>query len=146
VSDDGRVHPSRPVVSVGAVVIDGPRVLLVKRGQPPLMNQWSLPGGRVELGERLEAALVREVREETGLDVLAGAVIEVLDRIEYGSDGRIDYHYVIIDYVCRLAGGTLAAATDAADARWVPTSEFDAYQLTAKVREVIAKAFAMVSG
>jgi len=134
---DGRHYPDRPIVSVGAVILDGPRVLLVKRGQPPLKGQWSLPGGVVEGGETLHDALVREVGEETGLLVTVGPVVEVLDRITRDADGRVEYHYVIIDYACRLVGGTLACATDADDARWVERDEVAEYQVTTKVREVI---------
>jgi len=113
------LHPEQPVVSVGAVVIDGNRVLLVQRGQPPLKGQWSLPGGVVEVGEELHAALVREVREETCLDVRVGPVVDVLDRITRDAAGRVEYHYVIVDYLCATTSGTLTCASDAADARWV---------------------------
>jgi len=138
-----RLHPDRPIVSVGAVVIDGDRVLLVKRGQPPLEGQWSLPGGAVEVGETLDDALVREVREETCLDVRVGPVVDVLDRITRDAGGRVEYHYVIIDYLCRLVGGSLACASDADEARWVARGDLGSYALTVKVTEVIALAFEM---
>ena len=138
-----RRYPDRPVVSVGAVVLDGQRVVLVKRGQEPLKGRWSLPGGVVEAGEELHAAVVREVREETGLTVQVGDVVEVLDRITRDADGRIEFHYVIIDYVCRVAGGSLACASDADDAQWVDRAELTGYDLTTKVAEVIARAFAL---
>jgi 8-oxo-dGTP diphosphatase len=138
-----RRYPDRPVVSVGAVVLDGQRVVLVKRGQEPLKGRWSLPGGVVEAGEELHAAVVREVREETGLTVQVGEVVEVLDRITRDADGRIEFHYVIIDYACEVAGGSLACASDADDARWVDRAELADYDLTAKVAEVIARAFAL---
>ena len=136
-----RRYPGRPVVSVGAVVIDGDRVLLVKRGQEPLKGRWSLPGGVVEAGEELHAALVREVREETCLDIQAGPVVEVLDRISRDETGRVEYHYVIIDYVCRAVGGSLACASDAEDARWVARGDLARYEVTTKVAEVIDRAF-----
>ena len=138
-----RRYPDRPVVSVGAVVLDGQRVVLVKRGQEPLKGRWSLPGGVVEAGEELHVAVVREVREETGLTVQVGDVVEVLDRITRDADGRIEFHYVIIDYVCEATGGSLACASDADDARWVDRAELAGYDLTTKVAEVIARAFAL---
>jgi ADP-ribose pyrophosphatase YjhB (NUDIX family) len=136
-----RRYPDRPVVSVGAVVIDGDRVLLIKRGQEPLKGRWSLPGGVVEAGEELHAALVREVREETCLDVQVGPVVEVLDRISRDETGRVEYHYVIIDYLCRALGGSLVCASDAEDARWVARDDVAGYEVTSKVAEVIARAF-----
>jgi 8-oxo-dGTP diphosphatase len=138
---DGRVYPDRPVVSVGAVVIDDDRVLLVKRGHEPLKGAWSLPGGVVEIGESLQGALIREVREETCLDVEVGAVVDVLDRISRDEAQRIEYHYVIVDYLCRAVGGALACASDADDARWVSRADLESYHLTTKAAAVIARAF-----
>jgi len=138
-----RRYPDRPVVSVGAVVIDRQRVLLVKRGQEPLKGRWSLPGGVVEAGEELHAAVIREVREETGLTVQVGDIVEVLDRITRDADGRIEFHYVIIDYLCEVAGGSLACASDADDAQWVDRAALADYDLTTNVVEVIARAFAL---
>jgi 8-oxo-dGTP diphosphatase len=135
-----RQFPAQPVVGVGAVVVDGGRVLLVKRGHPPLKGEWSLPGGTVELGETLEAAVAREVLEETGLEVSVGQVVEVLDRVDRAPDGRIEYHFVIVDYACTVRGGSIASGSDAEDARWVPIRELPAYRLTAKASAVIAEA------
>jgi 8-oxo-dGTP diphosphatase len=136
-----RAFPERPVVSVGAVVVNGDRVLLIKRGQPPLQGQWSLPGGVVEIGETLREAVVREVREETGLEVEAGAVIEVLDRVQRADDGRVEYHYVIIDYRCLVRGGIMACASDAEAAEWVAAAEVSGYGVTPAVKRVVEKAF-----
>jgi 8-oxo-dGTP diphosphatase len=135
-----REFPAQPVVGVGAVVVDGGRVLLVKRGHPPLKGEWSLPGGTVELGETLEAALAREVLEETGLEVSVGPLVEVFDRVDRAPDGRIQYHFVVADYACSVRGGFIARGSDAEDARWVPIRELPAYRLTAKATEVIGKA------
>ena len=136
-----RRFPDRPVVSVGAVVIQDDRVLLVKRAHEPLKGAWSLPGGVVEIGESLRQALIREVREETCLDVEVGAVIEVLDRISRDEADRVEYHYVIVDYLCRAVGGALACASDADDARWVSRGELASYALTPALTAVIARAF-----
>ena len=121
-----REYPDAPIVAVGAVVLDGNRVLLVRRGKAPLAGEWSLPGGAVELGETLEDALKRELKEETGLLVEPLRMAAVLDRIHRDGDSTVQYHYVLVDYVCRVAGGELSCASDAADvtdARWVTLEE-----------------------
>jgi 8-oxo-dGTP diphosphatase len=130
--------PSHPVVGVGAVVIDGGRVLLVKRGKEPLRGRWLIPGGTVELGESLTDAIVREVREETGLTVRPGEVVLVFDRID--RDGEdIRYHYVIVDYVCELVGGDLEAGSDADDALFVPISDLPQYGVPPVALELILR-------
>ncbi|HKD82190.1 MAG TPA: NUDIX domain-containing protein [Candidatus Angelobacter sp.] len=136
-----RDYPDRPIVGVGAVIVDRGRVVLVKRGSPPLLGEWSLPGGVVELGETLRAAAEREALEETGLVVRAGEVIEVLDRIVPGEKGAPQYHYVLVDFLCVMQGGELRAGGDAADVRWASETELSAYKLEAPAMQVIRKAF-----
>ena len=142
---DDRQFPPRPIVGVGAVVVDGARVLLIKRGRPPLMGAWSLPGGAVEVGETLIAALQREVLEETGLVVSVGPIIEVLDRITTDGDGRVTYHYVLVDYVCVPIGGNLTCGSDALDARWADADGLEPFELSAITVAVIEKAMARAS-
>jgi mutator protein MutT len=140
-----RTYPDRPIVAVGAVIVDHGCVLLIQRGQEPLKGEWSLPGGAVEVGETLADALVREVREETALEVVVGPVLGVLDSIRHDPGGRAEYHYIIIDYACRIpTGASVVAArgTDAADVRWVPLEELDRYRITATALSVIQKACA----
>ncbi|MGD0858285.1 MAG: NUDIX hydrolase [Terracidiphilus sp.] len=121
-----REFPSAPLIGVGAVVVDEGRVLLVRRGTEPMKGHWTLPGGLVELGEPLEAAVVREVREETGLAVEPLGLIELLDRIHREGE-RVRFHYVIADYLCRVAGGELRAASDADEVRWVERAEWNSH-------------------
>jgi 8-oxo-dGTP diphosphatase len=125
-----REFPISPLIGVGAVVVDRGRVLLVRRGTEPLRGQWSLPGGLVEVGEALTAALVREVCEETGLIVEVVELIELIDRIHREAD-RVRYHYVIADYLCRVVGGSLQSGSDASDVRWVERSEWNSHSALA---------------
>jgi 8-oxo-dGTP diphosphatase len=131
-----REYPDAPRVAVGAVVLDGDRVLLVRRGAPPSEGKWSIPGGLIRLGERIEDAVLREVQEECGLSIRVLGLCGVLDRIVPGapSDSAasvpIRYHYIIIDYAATPAGGSLRAGSDAADARWVPIDELPNYETT----------------
>ena len=124
-----REYPDRPIVGVGAVIIDQRRVLLVKRGSPPMVGQWTIPGGVVELGETLRSAAEREAREETGLTVEAGEVIEVIDRILPGEDGRTQYHYVLVDFLCRVREGEARAGSDAAEIAWAGQDELEKFKL-----------------
>lgn len=121
-----REFPEVPLLGVGAVVVHEGRVLLVQRGREPLKGQWSLPGGLLEVGESLEAGVIREVEEETGLRVQPVQLIELLDRIHREGD-RVRYHYVIADYLCRVTGGDLHAASDAAAVRWVERAEWNSH-------------------
>lgn len=125
-----REFPTSPLLGVGAVVVDQGRVLLVRRGSEPLKGHWSLPGGLLELGEALTAGVVREVREETGLEVEVVELIELLDRIYLESE-RVRYHYVIADYLCRVVGGELLAASDAEAVRWVERAEWNSHSALA---------------
>ena len=121
-----REFPDAPLVGVGAVIVEEGRVLLVRRGSEPLLGHWTLPGGLLEVGEMLLAGVVREVREETGLTVEAIELIELVDRIVRDGE-RVRYHYVIADYLCRVVGGTLQAASDADAARWVERAEWNSH-------------------
>jgi ADP-ribose pyrophosphatase YjhB (NUDIX family) len=141
-----RDYPDAPVAAVGGVVIADGAVLLVCRAFPPRQGEWSLPGGRLELGESLTDGVAREVREETGLEVEVGAVVDVFDRVHRDEAGRIRYHFVIVDFLCRPRGGTLAAGDDAADARWVPRAEVAALGVNAYAVGVIERAFRLHAG
>jgi 8-oxo-dGTP diphosphatase len=138
-----REYPEAPIVGVGAVVIDGTKVLLVRRGQEPLKGEWSLPGGALELGETLQQGVVREVLEETGLIVVPGGIIEILDRITPDeASGRVRYHYVLIDFVCHVSGGALCSASDAEEVRWVERDQLqNGFRLAPVTMVVIEKAF-----
>jgi mutator protein MutT len=136
-----RWFPERPIVGVGAVVLNGDgHVLLVKRAHEPLKGEWSLPGGGVEVGETLDAAVVRELFEETGLTVDVGPVVEVLDRIEHAPDGRVEYHFVIIDYLCHATDDRLVCGSDADDVQWVRIDELADYRVRTNAIAVIMKA------
>jgi 8-oxo-dGTP diphosphatase len=135
----GREYPDTPLVGVGAVMLRDNRVLLIRRGQAPLLGEWSLPGGVLECGESLREATIREVREETGLAVETGEMLGVYERVIRNDDGRVRYHYVLIDFLCRVLGGDLAAGTDAAEVRWFEPEELEGLDLPHDTREVIAK-------
>ena len=136
-----RTYPSRPIVGVGAVIIDDGRVVLIKRRYEPLAGQWSLPGGTLEVGETLEAGVAREMLEETGLEVEVGPVIDVFDRIMFDADQKVRYHFVLVDYLCHPRGGALAAASDVTDAVYVHPDNLAEYKLTPKAEEMIRKGF-----
>ena len=123
-----REFPSSPLVGVGAVVIQDDRVLLVQRGTEPARGQWSIPGGLIDLGETLREAVTREALEETGLIVEPIELVELLDRIHRDGE-RVRYHYVIADYLCRVVGGTMQAASDADDVRWVERSQWKSHSI-----------------
>jgi 8-oxo-dGTP diphosphatase len=136
---DNRQYPERPIVGVGAVIVDEGKVLLVKRKYEPLKGQWSLPGGMVEIGETLETALTREMLEETGLRVDVGPVIEVFDRIMRDEDRRVRYHFVLLDYLCWPSDGSLQAGSDVEEAIWADPARLGEYGLTEKAMSVIER-------
>jgi 8-oxo-dGTP diphosphatase len=141
VAPSERRYPSKPMVGVGAVILsDEGRVVLVKRRQEPLAGQWSLPGGMLELGESLEAGVAREVQEETGLIVTVGPVVEVFDRILLDDTGRVRYHFVLVDYLCHIRGGTLAASSDVEAVTMVRPEALGEYHVAEKARSVVAAA------
>ena len=121
-----REFPQTPLVGVGAVVVHQDRVLLVRRGREPLKGHWTLPGGVLEVGESLVEGVAREVMEETGLQVEPIELVELLDRI-HREESRVRYHYVIADYLCRVTGGELRAASDADEVRWVERAEWNSH-------------------
>jgi 8-oxo-dGTP diphosphatase len=140
-----REYPDAPRVGVGAVILDRDRVLLVKRGQPPSQGKWSIPGGLVHLGERIEDALRREVQEECGVEVRLLGLCGVIDRVRHAPpDGaaapRVHYHYVIIDYVASVESGVPRAGSDAAEVRWVPIRELEAYDTTEGLADMVHRA------
>lgn len=136
-----REHPDAPLVGVGAIVVESGRVLLVKRGHPPLQGEWSVPGGVLELGETLRQGVTREVKEETGLDVEPGEILGVFDRVLRDQAGRVLYHYVLVDFLCRPAGGHLLPAGDADEAQWFTEAELDGLNLTPDTLAVIHQGF-----
>jgi ADP-ribose pyrophosphatase YjhB (NUDIX family) len=135
-----REFPDLPLVGVGAIIIEDARVLLVKRLHPPLQAQWSIPGGVLEVGELIREAAVREAREETGLIVEPGDLLGVYDRV-LRAEQRVQYHYVLIDFLCRRVGGNLQAADDAAEVRWFTREELPALKLAEDTLDVIRKGF-----
>jgi len=124
---------------VGALIYEGESILLVQRGHEPLKGLWSLPGGAVETGEHLDQAIVREVREETGLLVQPTSIATIFERIMRDAEGRAEYHYVLVDYFCTVLGGKLQAGDDSDQVEWVPLVAVDSVKLTEGTREVIQK-------
>ena len=141
--NDTRQYPERPIVGVGAVIVDEGKVVLIRRKYEPLKGHWSLPGGMVEIGETLETALTREMLEETGLAVDVGPVIEVFDRITRDEERRVRYHFVLIDYLCWPSGGTLYAGSDVDAAIWADPATLADYALTEKATSVIQRGLAL---
>ncbi len=140
-SEDDRRYPRRPLVGVGAIMLDGDRILMAQRGKQPLKGWWSLPGGALETGELLADAIRREVREETGLQIEPLGVLEIFERIMRDPEGVPEYHYVLIDYICRITGGELAAGDDVCKVEWVRRRDLPGLQITEGTLGVIEKAF-----
>ena len=138
---DNRRYPKRPILGIGALIFRRGKILLVERGKEPLKGYWSLPGGALETGERLKDGLRREVLEETGLIVEPGEVFEIFERIMPDNKGLPEYHYVLLDYICRVMGGKLAAASDCSNAAWVTRKKLKDYKLTDGTLGVIERAF-----
>ena len=138
-----RQYPLLPIPAVAAVIFQGDKVLLAKRASEPSKGQWSLPGGIIEVGETHIAALKREIREEAGLEIEVGELVEVIDRIVLDSEGRVKYHYVILDYWAEYKGGIARAASDALSIMWVDIGSLDSWGLSRETRKVISKAYAM---
>jgi 8-oxo-dGTP diphosphatase len=134
-----REYPAHPVVGVGAVVVRGDKALIIKRAHEPRKGEWSLPGGLLELGESLQDAARREVKEETSLDVVIGPIIETFDRVHRDDAGRIRYHFVIVDFVCRSDEGEASPGSDADAVAWVTGDQLDDYGVNAHAKQVILR-------
>jgi ADP-ribose pyrophosphatase YjhB (NUDIX family) len=133
-----REYPEAPIVSVGLIVSQGDRVLIVQRGKEPAKGKWSIPGGAVNVGESLRSAGEREVREECGIVARAGALAEVFESIT--ADGaRTRFHYVVIDFLAEYVSGVLTPGSDSMDARWVTRAELAAYEMTDRARELLLR-------
>jgi len=135
-----RDYPDRPIIGVGAAIVSDGRVLLVRRAVEPLKGEWSIPGGALELGETLHDGLCREALEETGLQVEPEEVLGVFDRIYADDEGRTQYHYVVVDYLCRLLGGEAHASSDVSEVKWVTEDELSGLGLRESIAEVVRKA------
>ena len=134
-----RDYPEHPIIGVGAVIVEGGRALLVRRASEPLKGEWSVPGGMLELGEKLRDGVRRETMEETGIEVEAGEVLDVFDSIFTDPLGRTQYHYVLVDYLCRPISGEARAASDVSDVRWVSVDALPAMGLRESVEQVVRK-------
>lgn len=139
-SDIRREYPGTPLMGVGALIVAENEILLVRRGKEPSKGEWSIPGGLVRVGETLRDAVIREAREETGFRVEPLTLVELLERIFPDNQGRIRYHYVLADYLCRVIGGELNAGSDASEAIWVNHEQLDSFPLAPVTLRVIRKA------
>ena len=140
-SEDDRRYPKYPLIGVGGIILKRGRILMAQRGKEPMKGWWSLPGGALETGESLADAVRREVREETGLEVRPMRVFEIFERIMRDERGAAEYHYVLIDYLCRISGGELRPGDDVCRVEWVRESELKDFQITEGTLAVIERAF-----
>jgi len=141
ITEAERRYPNRPLVGVGALIFRRDRILLAQRGKDPLKGWWSLPGGALELGESLQDAVCREVLEETGLEVEPVKLFEVFERIMRDDAGAPEYHYVLVDYVCRVTGGKLFPGDDVSAVDWVRRADLPSLQITEGTLAVIERAY-----
>ncbi|MBI3913501.1 MAG: NUDIX hydrolase [Chloroflexi bacterium] len=137
---DSREYPLRPIPGIGVIVFDGDAVLLIQRGKPPRIGAWALPGGAIELGETIQDAARREIREECGIEINPREVVDAVDIFWRDEEQLLQYHYVIVELAADYAGGDLRAASDVMAARWLTPAEMPEYDLTADTLRVIAKA------
>lgn len=140
-----RDYPERPIIGVGAVIVRDDRALLVRRATEPLLGEWSVPGGALELGEKLRDGAAREALEETGLRVEVGEVLDLFDSIFTDGDGRTQYHYVLVDFLCRPVAGEAIAGSDVSEVKWVTEKDLAALDLRGSIAEVVRKALALAS-
>lgn len=138
-----REYPAYPLVGVGAIIFRNSEVLLVRRGAEPARGKWSIPGGLMEVGEEVEEAVRREIREETGLEIEIGGLVEVINRVVRDEGGRVQFHYVLLDYWCRHRGGEPRADSDISEACWMPMTALDGLDMTRGTLPVIEKAYHM---
>ena len=138
---DSRKYPARPIPGVGVVVRKEDRVLIIQRGNAPGRGEWGLPGGALEIGETWRDAAVREVREECGIEIALGDILDAVDIIVRDDDGRAQYHYALVDFAATYVSGELRAATDVSDTRWISLSELKQYPMSRKAREIIRQSF-----
>jgi 8-oxo-dGTP diphosphatase len=129
-----RLYPDQPVVGVGAVIIQAGKIALIKRGNEPSKGKWTIPGGLVELGESSEMAVIRETKEEVGLDVDNPNLVDVVSNVDLDDKSKVKYHYVIVEYLVHVKSGTAEASSDAMELRWVPFDQVEEYDLTASFR------------
>lgn len=146
VEPERRTYPTRPYAGVGAVVWNGRQVLLERRGRPPAQGSWALPGGLVELGETAAAALQREVYEECDIRVEVGPILGLFEPIQLDPDGRVRYHFMVVDFLAYYVSGELQAGDDASEVRWVLPGELGQYDLAPAGQQMIARALALVEG